>query len=405
MRDPRLDKLADVLVRYSTKIKRGDLVQISAEAASMPLIEAVYEAVLKAGGHPFWTPRSEDLQEIMLTCGSEEQIRFCSPLDIHRVETIDAYIGLWAEINTKFLGRVAPEKTAAMQASRKPYFKIFMERTAAAAKGTKDALGRNGVRWCGTLYPTLGAAQDAEMSLRQYEDFVFSSGLLHLPDPVGEWTRIHENQQRVCEYLKGKKTLRFRAPACDGHDGTDLSVDVSKASWINCAGTENFPDGEVFAGPTLPAQGGFGVSGHVNYTFPAVYNGREVEGVRLKFKEGRVAEAAARKNEEFLISMLDQDAGARNAGEIAIGTNYSIKDFSKNTLFDEKIGGTFHLAVGAGYPESGNSNESGLHWDMVCDLRERKSRSGPAIPGGTIEADGEVFHQNGRFTSAVKGWK
>ena len=166
----------------------------------------------------------------------------------------------------------------------------------------------------------------------------------------------------------------------DGHDGTDLRVDVSKATWINCDGHENFPDGEVFAGPT-------GVDGHVNYTFPAVYNGRDVEGVRLEFKGGRVTNASATRNQDFLFKMLDLDPGARNLGEIAIGTNYSITEFTKNTLFDEKIGGTFHAAVGAGYPESGNHNESALHWDMVCDLRQ----------GGEVFADGELIYRDGKF--------
>ena len=236
------------------------------------------------------------------------------------------------------------------------------------------------------------------MSLRQYEDFVFKAGLLHLPDPVKAWEEVHAKQERVREFLQGKKNLRFRVPAvagAGGHDGTDLRVDVSKGTWINCAGHENFPDGEVFAGPT-------GVDGHVNYTYPAVYQGREVEGVRLAFKAGRVVDATAKKNEDYLIKMLDQDAGARNLGEIAIGTNYSIKGFTKNTLFDEKIGGTFHAAVGAGYPESGSTNESGLHWDMVCDLRPPTAAAGGG-EGGTIEADGEVFHKDGKFIGGAGG--
>lgn len=381
MRDPRLDKLADVLVRYSTVVKPGDLVAIASEPIAMPLIEATMEAVLRAGGHPFWLPRSETLAEIMLTHGSEEQLKYVSPIDLHRTETIDVQIGFWAQLNTKFLGKIDPKRAALAQSARKPYLKRFMERAA-----TKE------LRWTGTLFPTLGSAQDAEMSLTQYEDFVFRAGLLHLPDPVAAWQKIHERQERVREFLQTRKVLRFRAPAAAGHDGTDLTVDVdpSRSTWINCAGHENFPDGEVFTGPQ-------GVDGHVNYTFPAVYNGREVEGVRLKFKAGRVVDAAARKGEDYLIQMLDQDAGARTLGEIAIGTNYGITGFSRNTLFDEKIGGTFHAAVGAGYPESGNSNESGLHWDMVCDLRP----SG-AAPGGTIEADGEVFHRDGKFVKA--GW-
>ncbi|MBX3375399.1 MAG: aminopeptidase [Phycisphaeraceae bacterium] len=374
MPDPRLNQLADVIVRYSTRVKPGDLVNIHAEAIAMPLIEAVWVAVIRAGGHPFWTPRSEALQELSLAHATEEQLRFVSPIDVHKTESIDVHIGLWADINTKFLGKVDPARSAMMQSARKTTMKRFLQRAADGA-----------LRWCGTLYPTHGAAQDAEMSLREYENFVFNAGLLHLPDPVAAWQAIHERQQRVCDYLRTKRVLRFRAPAAEGHDGTDLTVDVNpdRSRWVNCAGHENFPDGEVFTGPQ-------GVDGHVNYTFPAVYQGREVEGVRLVFKAGRVVDASARKNEEFLIKMLDQDAGARTLGEIAIGTNYGITDFSRNTLFDEKIGGTFHAAVGAGYPESGNSNESGLHWDMVCDLRR----------GGTIEADGEVFHRDGAFTRA-----
>lgn len=401
MRDPRLDKLADVLVRYSTKVRKGDLVQIKSEAIAMPLIEATFEAVLRAGGHPYWTPRSEDLQEIMLTHGTEEQLRFVSPLEIQQMQAIDVHISFWSELNTKFLGAVDPARTAMLQASRRPTMKIFMERCAVAQQGPNatDAYGKNGIRWCGTLYPTLGAAQDAEKSLRQYEDFVFRAGMLHLLDPVKAWETVFERQERVREYLQGKSVLHFHVPAADGHDGTELTVDVSKATWINCGGHENFPDGEVFAGPTLPSIGGAGANGHVNFTFPAVYQGREVEGVRLKFKDGRVVDARAKKNEEFLIKMLDQDAGARNMGEIAIGTNYSITNFSRNTLFDEKIGGTFHLAVGAGYPESGSQNESGLHWDMVCDLRR-----GPNASGGTISADGVIFHQDGEFLPVVKGW-
>ncbi len=382
MRDPRLNKLADVLVRYSTRVKPGDLVSIVSEPGAMPLIEAVYEAVIKAGGNPYWMPRSEQLDEIRLTNATDEQIKFVNPILLHQVEKIDVHIGFWAEVNTKAFSQIDPKRMALNQSARKPIMKRFMER---AADGQKNKPG--GLRWCGTLYPTLGSAQDAEMSLAQYSDFVFRAGLLHMPDPVAAWQKIHERQEHVRNYLQTKHTLRFRAPPGDGHDGTDLTVDVDpgKAVWINCAGHENFPDGEVFTGPQ-------GVDGHVNYTFPAVYQGREVHGVRLAFKAGRVVEASAKKNEEFLIKMLDQDPGARNLGEIAIGTNYSITDFSRNTLFDEKIGGTFHAAVGAGYPESGSTNESGLHWDMVCDLRK----------GGIIQADGDTFHIDGKFTRA--GW-
>jgi len=385
MRDPRLDKLADVLVRYSTRIKPGDVVSIVSEPVGMPLIAAVYEAVVRAGGHPYWWPRSETLDELKLSLGSDEQLKFVNPIQLYQVEKIDVHIGFWAEMNTKSLSRIDPKRVATVQSARKPISKRFLERAAMEMEGKPG-----GLRWCGTQFPTQASAQDAEMSLAQYEDFVFRAGLLHLPDPVAAWQQIHTRQKRVCDYLQTKHELRFVVPPHNGNDGTNLvvNVDPSKARWVNCAGHENFPDGEVFTGPQ-------GVDGHVNYTFPAVYQGREVQGVRLKFAGGRVVDASATKNEEFLIQMLDQDPGARNLGEIAIGTNYSITDFSKNTLFDEKIGGTFHAAVGAGYPESGNTNESGLHWDMVCDLRDRGGKTG--LPGGTIAADGEVFHRNGKF--------
>jgi len=200
---------------------------------------------------------------------------------------------------------------------------------------------------------------------------------LHLDDPAAAWREISVRQQRVVDYLNGKKEIRFTTP-----QGTDLTLGVEGRTWINCDGHENFPDGEVFTGPIETA-----TEGVVCYSFPAVHGGREAENIRLTFRGGKVVDATATKGEEFLIAMLDQDDGARTLGEIAIGTNYSISKYTKNTLFDEKIGGTFHAAVGAAYPESGGTNESGLHWDMVCDLRN----------GGKIHVDGKLISENGRF--------
>jgi len=377
MRDPRVDRLADVIVGYSTKVKAGDLVGIRSDPVAMPLIQAVFEKCLKAGAHPFWEATSGALDDLFYEHASDEQLAYLSPLAMDSIEKLDVRIVFWAETNTKSMSKVEASKQSKRSSSRRPYMKRFMERAAAGE-----------LRWCGTLFPTEASAQDAEMSLGQYEDFVFRAGLLHLDDPAAAWQRLAERQQRAVDWLNTKRLLHFTAPARDGHDGTDLRVSVDGATWINCCGGENFPDGEVFAGPQ-------GVEGHVNYTFPAVHNGREVEGIRLQFQNGRVIDASARRNEEFLIAMLDQDEGARNLGEIAIGTNYSITDYTKNTLFDEKIGGTFHAAVGAGYPESGSTNESGLHWDMVCDLRK-------AAGGGSITADGEEFFRDGRFL--FEGW-
>ncbi|MEM8737289.1 MAG: aminopeptidase [Planctomycetota bacterium] len=381
MRDPRITALARVLVEYSTEIKPGQLVRITGDPVGMPLIQAVYEQVLEAGGHPMVRLNPGELTDVFYDRADDSQLGYVNPLALEETKTIDASIGLWASTNTKSLSRIDPRKQGIASAARKPLAKIFFERAAAGE-----------LKWSGTQYPTLASAQDAERSIAQYEDFVFSAGHLDADDPVAVWKAISARQQQVVDYLNGKKHLHFQTPA-----GTDLHVDIEGMTWINCDGHENFPDGEVFTGPNLaagsasPAPGG--VQGVVQYSFPAVHHGREAHDIRLTFENGRVVDAQASKGLDFLLAMLDQDEGARNMGEIAIGTNYAITEYTKNTLFDEKIGGTFHAAVGAGYPETGNRNESGLHWDMVCDLRPTH---GPGT-GGTITVDGEVISRDGRF--------
>ncbi|MEX0867750.1 MAG: aminopeptidase [Pirellulales bacterium] len=364
-------KLADVLVNYSTEVKPGDLVRISGSTITEPLIVAIYQAVLAAGGHPHLVLTSDACKELKLSQASEEQLAYQDPLVQHEIEQIDVSIGLWGESNTKALSNVAPQRQAIASQARKPYMKAFMDRFAAGQ-----------LRWVGTQFPCEAAAQDAEMSLREYAEFVYRAGLLHLDDPAAAWRRFSEQQQRAVDYMQDKQELRFTTP-----QGTNLTLGIAGRTWINCDGKQNFPDGEFFTAPIEDA-----VNGVVCYSFPAVHGGREAHDIRLEFRDGRVVEATASKGEEFLIAMLDQDAGARVLGEIAIGTNYSIQQYTKNTLFDEKIGGTFHAAVGAAYPESGGKNESGLHWDMVCDLRE----------GGEIIVDGQLISKNGRFVN--KEW-
>lgn len=392
MRDPRITALARVLVEYSTGVQPGQLVRIAGDPVAMPLVEAVYEQVVKAGAHPVLRLNPGSCNDLFFEHANDDQLEFVNPLLLEEVKTIDASIGFWADTNTKSLSRVDPERQGVASAARKPMTKIFFERAAAGD-----------LKWAGTQYPTAASAQDAEMSLAQYEDFVFSAGHLGAPDPVAVWKEISARQQKVVDFLTGKKEIHFKTPA-----GTDLLVNVEGMTWINCDGHENFPDGEVFTGPNLGAADG-GVNGVVKYSFPAVHHGREVHDIELTFERGRVVDAKASKGQDFLLAMLDQDEGARNMGEIAVGTNYSITEYSKNTLFDEKIGGTFHAAVGAGYPETGNSNESGLHWDMVCDLRppggsspEEDGAQGPSGSGGTVTVDGEVMSQDGRFV--FEGW-
>jgi aminopeptidase len=367
MRDPRLARLADVLVNYSTGVKKDQLVRISGPPVSSPLVLELFTHVLRARGHPFVRMTPEDAQELFYKQASDEQLKFCSPVNVFEYEKIDVSIGIWAEQNTRALTQVDPRRIGLAQAARKPLMEIFLNR---ASEGN--------LKWVGTQFPTQASAQDAEMSLADYEDFVFGAGMIYADDPVEQWKKISVAQQRLTDYLNGRKDYRVVAA-----NGTDVRMSVAGRRWINCDGHENFPDGEVFTGPVVES-----VEGRVNFSFPAVHHGRECDGVRLTFKNGKVVDASASKGEEFLISMLDTDAGSRFLGECAIGTNYGIARYTKNTLFDEKIGGTVHFALGAGYPETGNRNESGLHWDMVVDLRK----------GGYVEIDGVKINVDGRFT-------
>ncbi len=366
MEDPRLYRLAKVLVDYSTEVRAGDLVRIAGSFITRPLMAAVYRAVLEAGGHPIPEVSFEDAGWLLLEYGTEDQLRFEDPVQLYTIERVDVSIGLLGSENTKALSPYDPRKQALLTQATKRRLNRLMER---AAQGQ--------LRWVVTQFPCPAAAQDAYMSLSAYERFVFQAGMLHLEDPVAFWRRVSEQQERMVEFLSKVKELRFVTP-----QGTDLRVGVEGRRWISCSGKNNFPDGEVFTGPVEDA-----TEGTVVISFPAVYQGREVDGIRLRFRRGRVVEASAAREEAFLISMLDQDEGARVLGELALGTNYGISHYTRNTLFDEKIGGTFHLALGAAYPETGGKNVSGLHWDLVVDLRK----------GGEVYADGRLILRDGRF--------
>ena len=367
MRDPRLEKLADVLVNYSVGVKPGQLVRISGPPIARPLVIELVRKVVEAGGNPMVRMGVEEVSEILYKHASDEQLKFVNPVTVFEYEKIDCSIGIWGEENTKALSNCDAKKIGLSQAARKPLMDIFMKR---ASEGS--------LHWTGTQFPTQASAQDAEMSLAEYEDFVFTAGLLDRPDPVAAWKQVSERQQRLVDFLNGKRDYHVVAS-----NGTDVRMSVADRTWINCDGHENFPDGEVFTGPVVES-----VDGQINFSFPAVHHGRECDGVKLTFKSGKVVAASAEKGEEFLVSMLDMDAGSRSLGECAIGTNYQITRYTRNTLFDEKIGGTVHFALGAGYPETGNTNQSGLHWDMVVDLRQ----------GGYVEIDGQKINVDGKFT-------
>ncbi len=368
MSDPRTENLAKILVNYSIKVKPGDWVAVMASTIAAPLANEVVRHVLRAGGNPSVFFDQDDLTQTILAESTQEQLEFISPLDRLMYNQMNALINLRAANNTRSLTGIDPQKQRLRQFARRELMETYMRRSAEGS-----------LRWVVTNYPCYAYAQEADMSLGEYEDFVYAATYADLPDPVGAWEKVHQNQERLVNWLKGKKQVVLHGP------NVDLSLSVADRRFINCAGDKNMPDGEIFTGPVENSANGW-----VRFTYPALTQGREVDGVELEFKDGKVVSAKARKNESFLLAQLDADAGARFLGEFAIGTNYGIKRFSKSILFDEKIGGSFHMAVGAGYPETGSLNKSSIHWDFICDMQD----------GSEILVDGELFYKNGQFMVA-----
>ncbi len=365
MTDKRMKKLADVLVNYSVKVKPGDWVYINSSIVAMPLLKEVYKQVLLAGGNPTTNIYLDDLNELFYKNAGDEQMEFVAPNLKLYYETADVMIHLRGAENTRALSGVDPKKQAKRAQATRSLTETYMARSA-----TKE------LRWVLTDYPCLAFAQEADMSLSEFEDFVYAATYADTDDPVAEWTRIHNEQQKVVDWLKGKKIVTVKSP------NADLTLSIEGRTFINSDGEHNMPSGEVFTGPVEDSANGW-----VYYTYPAISQGREVEGIRLEFKDGKVVKATAEKNEEFLLTQLDTDEGARYLGEFAIGTNYGIQKFTKSILFDEKIGGSFHMALGAGYPETGSVNKSSIHWDMICDIREDSE----------IRVDGELLYKDGKF--------
>lgn len=366
MPDPRLARLARLMVEYSTRIQPGDRVLLEAEPAAAPLVLALYRGVLEAGGHPEVLITLPGQEELLLRHASEVQLDRPPILRGYAYETFESRIYIHSLSNTRELTNIDAARYARW---RRAVGKVLQTQL--------DRGGRGEFRWLTTLYPTPGYAQDANMSLVDFEDFVFQA--CHVDDatrdPVAYWREAQAQQQRAIERLAGHDVVEVHGPSCD------LRLSIKGRVFLNACGDHNMPDGEIFTGPVEES-----ASGWVRFTYPAVYEGREAEGVELRFVEGKVTQASARKGEDFLREMLGLDEGARYLGEFAIGMNYGIRRFSRNTLFDEKIGGSFHLALGRGYPETGSRNRSAIHWDMVCSLEQ-----------GEIVADGEVVYRNGRF--------
>jgi aminopeptidase len=366
--DPRIERWAKTLTGYCLDVQPGQVVQITSTPLAEPLIAAVYREVLRAGGHPVVTLNLAELDRLLLTEGSEEQAAWLNPGDRAVMEQANATLRISASANSRALANANPARQAAAQ------------RTARQLSAIREQRAQAGLlRWCLTLFPTAAHAQDAEMSLEELTEFVYDACFLNEADPAAAWMALGRAQQHYVDWLRGKHSVRVVGP------GTDLRLSIEGRTFINSDGKRNFPSGEFFTGPVEES-----VEGTIRFGVPSIYNGQPVQDIQLRFAGGRVVAASAAQGDAFLQQMLELDDGARSVGEFAFGNNFGITRGMRNILFDEKIGGTIHMALGRSYPETGGRNVSALHWDMVCDLRA-------AAGGGEVWVDDELFLKDGKL--------
>ncbi|MDX1994915.1 MAG: aminopeptidase [bacterium] len=365
MTDVRLKRMADLLVNYSTEVKPGEWVGILGDVVTLPALREIYAAVLRAGGNPTLMLSDEYMARTFLREANEDQVAWLDPSQTLYYEQADVYIRIGGGSNTRAMTTIDAVRTQKVAAARRSWLNTRL---------TRSAEGK--FKWVGAWYPNEASAQEANMSLEEYEEFVYSAMFCDREDPVAEWRKTFAMQQSKIDWLKGKKNVVLRGP------NVDLQLSIEDRIFLNAGGSRNMPDGEIFTGPVEES-----VNGWIRYSYPSIVGGRAVSGIELRFQDGKVVEAKAEQNDDLLQAQLNADAGSRYLGEFAIGTNFGINRFTGNILFDEKIGGTIHTAVGMGYPETGSKNRSAVHWDMICDMRDDSE----------ILVDGELFYRNGEF--------
>jgi aminopeptidase len=363
MADTRVEKLAKVIVNYSLELKPGQTFWLRTTPLAEELNLAVYEEAIKAGAHVFIDLRMPGSDEIFFKYASDEQLDYVSPIRRTIVETFDASLYIDAQHNSRSLAGIDGSRIARARKAGAELFNKLLERSAEGVH-----------RWCLTVYPTHSMAQDADMNLSDYREFVYGAGMLNEEDPVAFWQAEGKKQAKLAEWLKGHDRVVLKG------SNVDISLSIKDRQFKTSDGKYNFPDGEIFTSPQEAS-----VNGWIRFKYPAIHSGQEVTDIELWFENGRVVKEKAAKNQELLTSLLNTDEGARVLGEWGIGTNYGIQRFSKNILFDEKMGGTIHFAVGMGFPECGGKNKSGLHWDMLCDMAESE-----------VTVDGELFYKDGK---------
>ncbi|HSL64306.1 MAG TPA: aminopeptidase [Gaiellaceae bacterium] len=360
MADPRVEAYARLLVEYSLDVQPRMQVLVATTPLARPLYEACVRAIARRGA--FAIPRitwggSVLMEKTWLAAAPEELLGELAPVDRHLGENVDAAIVIEAPENTRADSDLTSERLAKGQAAIRPLL---------------DRVTAHSFPWVLCQYPTPALAQDAGMSAAAFEDVLYDACLI-------DWAAEGERMRRLAGRLQQARELRIVGP------GTDLTLALEGRGVRASEGRFNMPDGEVFFPPHEES-----ADGEVHFSeFPAVFEGRELSGIRLRFRDGAVVDASAGSGEEFLHEVLDRDAGARRLGEVGIGCNPGITRYMRNTLFDEKMDGTVHLALGQSYTDLGGLNESTIHWDLVKDLRH----------GGRLELDGKVVQQDGAWLS------
>lgn len=359
-------KYAELLAHYCLQIRPGDKILVSTTTLAEPLVRSFYKVALEAGAAVVEVDLAfRERDRILHESATEQALRTPSILHSVAMETFDCFLSIRAPFNLREMQNAPEERVKWRQEGLKQQNKHYFERTA------DRRLRRNLCQW-----PTDAAAQEAGMSLSEYEDFVFNACKLNEPDPKAAWLQLRANQQRIVDRLNATKQVRYTSD-----HGTDLTFSCEGRTWINSDGQTNMPSGEVYTSPVEDS-----VEGIIHYTFPCIYQGHEVEDVTLWVEKGHIQRWEAKRGKDFLDQIFSMP-GTRRFGEAAIGTNYGITKMTKNILFDEKIGGTVHLAIGQSYLQTGGKNESPVHWDMITDMTK----------GGAITADGDEIYRNGQF--------
>ncbi len=373
MNDPRINKLANLLVNYSTKVKSSDLVAITALSPAAPLVQEVFRETLKSGGYPYFLSRGyppympglEHLGEILLKTANEDQLKHADRFYKEVVTDFDVLISIISDSNKRDFANIDTER-----------INLHVRANSEATNTYFERLSSGDLRRVLTLYPTQAYAQDADMSLDEFESYIFGASYVDIEDPVAHWQSMHEAQQHAVDWLAGKKKVEIKG------NSVGLTMSIEGRKFISAAGEINMPDGEIFTGPVENS-----VNGWLRTTYPDYGTGREISGIELDFEDGRVERVNALHYTDRIEEKLNTDLGARYVGEFGVGTNKRVNRFIGEILIDEKIGGTIHLALGHGYPGTGSKNESAIHWDLLCDMTD----------GGQIFVDDELFYESGDF--------